>query len=121
MLPTETCTNCLADTKGPVITLNGANTITLKVGEKYTEQGAKASDDVDGDVTSKIIISGTVDTKKAGAYTITYTVSDSAGNVTKTTRTVKIEEKTAPTPTPEPTPTPNPNPTPSQNTTKPTN
>ena len=121
MLPTETCTNCLADTKGPVITLNGANKITLKVGEKYTEQGAKASDDVDGDVTSKIIISGTVDTKKAGTYTITYTVSDSAGNVTKTTRTVKIEEKTAPTPTPEPTPTPNPNPTPSQNTTKPTN
>ena len=102
MLPEETCDNCKEKNNPPVITLNGSATITLKVGGKYTELGAKATDDKDGDLTSKIIITGTVNTAVAGTYTITYTVNDSAGNVTKVTRTVKVEAETPPSPTPTP-------------------
>src|SRR5690606_7047201 len=35
-----------ADTIAPVITLNGASKITLKVGEQFTDPGAKANDNV---------------------------------------------------------------------------
>ena len=103
MLPEDVCDQCKQDSVLPVITLNGSSSITLKVGEAYSEQGATAKDDIDGDITSKIITTGTVDNSKVGTYTITYTVSDSAGNVATATRTINIEEASAPvTPPSEP-------------------
>lgn len=92
MLPTEECTKCKGDTKAPTIKLKGTSTITLKLNEQYVEQGATATDDIDGDLTSKIEITGTVDISKAGTYTITYTVKDSNGNVSTATRKVIVEE-----------------------------
>lgn len=84
------------DTTAPVITLNGASTINLNIGGAYTEQGATATDDVDGDITANIVIGGdTVDTNIAGAYIITYNVSDAAGNnAVEVTRTVIVEADT---------------------------
>lgn len=105
MLPEETCTNCLADTTAPVISLNGNYTVNLNVGDTYTESGATAYDDTDGDVSSKIIITGTVNANVAGTYTITYTVSDSAGNIGTATRTVVIKTATPVTPSVPETPT----------------
>ncbi|MDQ5970917.1 MAG: hypothetical protein QG603_694, partial [Patescibacteria group bacterium] len=64
----------------PVISLVGEASLVLNVGDAYVEAGATASDDVDGDLTANIVISGTVDTAVAGEYIINYTVSDSAGN-----------------------------------------
>ena len=102
MLPDKECTehkdggnNDNNDKKdsAPKITLNGSSTINLKVGDTYTEQGAKATDETDGDLTSKIETSGTVDTSKAGTYTITYTVKNSQDKSAKATRTVKVSEK----------------------------
>ena len=98
MLSEEKCDKCKEDSTGPVITLNGSNTISLKVGEVYTELGAKATDAKDGDITSKIITTGTVNTKVVGTYTITYTVSDTAGNITTANRTVKVVAATPTTP-----------------------
>lgn len=92
MLPTEECTKCKGDNKAPTIKLKGASTITLKLNEQYVEQGATATDDVDGDLTSKIEITGTVDITKVGTYTITYTVKDSNGNTSTVTRKVIVEE-----------------------------
>ena len=80
----------VADKEKPVITLKGNSTITIKVNETYNEEGATATDNKDGDLTSKIEITGKVDNKKEGTYTITYTVKDSAGNVTSVNRTVKV-------------------------------
>ena len=40
------------DTTPPVITVVGANPLTLTEGDPYTDPGATASDDVDGDLTS---------------------------------------------------------------------
>ena len=82
-----------ADTTAPVITLNGAPTINLEVGDTYNELGATAIDNIDGDLTSSIVITGTVNTSVAGTYTRNYNVSDAAGNAaTQVTRTVIVTE-----------------------------
>ena len=81
------------DTTKPVIKLNGASTIALNINEEYKEQGATATDDKDGDITKKIVITGKVDTKKAGTYILTYKVEDSAKNVSTVTRTITVKEK----------------------------
>ena len=87
-----------ADTTPPVITLNGAATIDLLVGESYTELGATATDNVDGDITASIVIGGdTVNTSVAGTYVVTYNVSDAAGNAAaQVTRTVQVIADTTP-------------------------
>lgn len=69
------------DTTAPVITLLGENPVNLYVGDTYVEAGATAIDDVDGDITSSVIIGGdVVNTSVVGTYVVTYNVSDSAGN-----------------------------------------
>jgi len=79
------------DTTKPILTLNGESNITITVGNAYIDAGATATDNVDGNITSNIITSGTVDTNTAGTYTLTYTVSDVAGNsADRVTRTVNI-------------------------------
>ena len=87
--------NVNADTTAPVITLNGASIINLNVGYAYNEQGATATDNLDGDLTSSIVISGTVDTNTAGTYFVNYNVSDSSGNAAnQVTRTVNVSADT---------------------------
>ena len=87
-----TRTVTVADAGAPVISLIGDAAVTHALGTDYTDAGATATDNVDGDITSSITTSGTVTTGTAGAYTITYSVSDSAGNAaTQVTRTVTVE------------------------------
>ena len=85
-----TCPNGSVDTTNPVITLTGASTINLTVGDTFTDPGATATDDVDGDLTSSITTSGTVNTSTAGTYIIAYSVSDAANNTTSVNRTVIV-------------------------------
>ena len=44
----------------------------------------------DGNLTSSVTLSGTVDVNTTGTYTLTYTVSDAAGNEANATRTVRV-------------------------------
>ena len=78
------------DTTPPVITLNGANPYTLSVGVPYSEPGWTAIDDVDGDLSGLVAVSGSVETNVPGSYTLIYAVTDSAGNTASTTRTVNV-------------------------------
>lgn len=87
----KTSTN--KDTIKPDIVLNGDNIIKIKVGDEYKELGAKALDNKDGDITSRIKIEGSVNTRKAGEYIISYSVNDSSGNFNSITRKVIVEEK----------------------------
>ena len=93
MLPTKVCERHkeAPDKEAPVITLKGNSTVTIKVGATYKDAGATATDNKDGDLTSKIVTTGKVDTSKAGKYTITYTVEDAAKNKATKTRTVIVE------------------------------
>lgn len=83
----------IKDVVPPELTLNGNETQTVFVGGVYDEKGAKAIDDLDGDITSKIIISGEVNTNKIGTYEITYTVTDTNKNTSTKTRKIRVEEK----------------------------
>jgi surface protein len=97
-----TCPNGSVDTTPPVISLLGSSTINLTVGDTFTDPGATATDDVDGDITSSITINGyvlpitqsyssEVDTSTAGTYTISFYVSDASGNAaTVVQRTVIV-------------------------------
>ena len=76
-----------SDEEAPEITLKGNGAITLKVGEKYEEQGATA---VDSCEEVEVAVSGEVDTSKTGTYKITYTSMDSLQNVSKKERTVTV-------------------------------
>lgn len=81
----------VADTTPPVITLNGNPVITVTVGSTYTDAGATASDNVDGNITSKIVTVNPVDASKIGTYTVTYNVSDATGNkAAQVTREVDV-------------------------------
>lgn len=81
----------ITDLQVPVITLIGDATINVTVGNAYTDQGATATDDVDGDITANIVVVNPVDVDTEGTYTITYNVSDAAGNAaTEVTRTVIV-------------------------------
>ncbi len=84
------------DTKPPVITLSGNAAITLEVGDSFTDLGATATDAVDGNLTSRIVVTGTVDSNKAGTYTLTYKVSDAARHEATATRTVTVSDTKAP-------------------------
>lgn len=70
----------ITDDIAPKIKLNGNSVVSILTGSTYNEQGAKAIDNKDGDLTKNIQISGNVDTSKDGTYIITYSVSDSNGN-----------------------------------------
>lgn len=85
--------NVVADTVPPVITLIGSTTINLLVGDTYSELGATAQDNLDGDITSNIVIAGSVNTSIANTYFITYNVTDNAGNqANEVIRTVIVSE-----------------------------
>jgi len=82
----------------PVITLTGSATVTLEPGTAYTDAGATATDEEDGVITGRIAVTGSVNTSVLGTYTITYNVTDSAGNAAEAvTRTVRIVDTKAPT------------------------
>ena len=70
--------------RSPVITLSGQANMTISIGSTYTEPGYTATDDVDGNITDNVTVSGTVDTSTTGTYTIHYDVSDSSGNAATT-------------------------------------
>ena len=83
--------NTSTDTIKPAISLTGQATVTIEEGESYFDQGATASDNVDGFLTNSIVKTGSVG-NHAGTYTLTYSVQDSAGNSASVTRTVIIQE-----------------------------
>jgi hypothetical protein len=86
----------IGDTEAPVINLVGDNPQELTRGDAYVELGATATDNTDDDtaLTATITIDATaVDTSTAGSYSVTYDVSDAAGNAaTQVTRTVTVED-----------------------------
>lgn len=80
------------DAKGPEILLNGEDEITINKGEKFKDPGVKSViDNKDGKLdASKVTVSGEVNTKKTGTYTITYTAYDSLRNQSTKERKVTV-------------------------------
>lgn len=91
-----TRTITVVDTTAPQLVLIGAASITLSCGGTYSEPGATATDACEGSLSNAIAIDGAVDTATPGVYTITYSVSDTAGNTATVDRTVTVVDTVAP-------------------------
>jgi hypothetical protein len=81
------------DSTGPVITLKGEALVTYEGGSSYTDSGASATDNLDGDLTEEIVVSGEVDTSLEGTYTLKYDVRDAEGNAAESATRVVVVEK----------------------------
>jgi hypothetical protein len=89
-LKTESTRNVtVVDTTPPVINLTGDNPLVLELNQTFTDPGATALDGCAGSFPATP--SGTVDTKTAGSYVITYRAHDSSGNeAVEVRRTVRV-------------------------------
>ncbi|MDD3531397.1 MAG: DUF5011 domain-containing protein [Candidatus Pacebacteria bacterium] len=74
----------------PTITLLGSATTTVEFGSTFTDPGATAQDATDGDITSAIQTTGSVNTGIMGTTTLTYAVTNSGGLSATTTRAVIV-------------------------------
>ncbi|HOS02117.1 MAG TPA: DUF5011 domain-containing protein, partial [Candidatus Hydrogenedentes bacterium] len=87
----------VVDTTAPVITLLGASPVTVEVHNAYSDAGATALDNYDGDLTGSIVAVSNVNVDVVGAYTVTYDVTDAAGNAaSQVVRVVHVVDTTAP-------------------------
>ena len=87
---TVTITVVANDKDAPLLT--GTQNKEIVVGDtvfKLTD-GVTANDTIDGDLTSKIQITGTVDPWTLGDYSIEYKVQDESGNEAKATRKITV-------------------------------
>lgn len=81
----------VTDALAPVITIIGSNPTATVLGGTYTDEGATALDNYDGNVTANITTVNNVNSAVEGTYTVTYTVTDSYGNIAQAVRTVRVE------------------------------
>ena len=82
-------TDASIDTTPPVITLNGDNPMTIECGIGFTDPGALATDDIDGNIS--VNSSNDVNVTEVGTYEVIYTATDSSGNTSSETRTVFVQ------------------------------
>ncbi len=78
----------IPDTTPPVITVTGNILQAVKRNSVYTDAGATANDAVDGAII--VVVTGLVNTASLGTYTITYTATDIANNVSTATRNINV-------------------------------
>ena len=72
-------------------TLSVEETTLVKLNSEFNlMDGVVANDIEDGDITSKVVVSGKVNFNKSGRYPITYTVTDNDGNIVEKTRIISV-------------------------------
>ncbi len=74
----------------PELTLMGQTDYELAAGEVFEEPGYTAIDNVDGDITNRVVVTGEVNSFAVGTYELTYDVEDSAHNHATATRKVTV-------------------------------
>ncbi len=89
ILENGVCVDIEANEDAAVI--SGVDEVSLTVGDAFNQlDGVTAVDAIDGDITSSMTVSGTLDLDTIGNYTLTYTVTDSDGNVSTVTRLIIV-------------------------------
>jgi hypothetical protein len=84
----------VVDTTAPVVTLNGAATMTVECHTSFSDPGATASDACAGSL--PVTPSGSVNVNVPGSYTLTYSANDGNGHTGTASRTVNVVDTTAP-------------------------
>lgn len=85
----------VVDTTPPELSVDLDDTIYLKKHENFAPTLAKANDNYDGDITSKVNIQSNVNTNETGEYYIKYSVEDSSHNKTEKEIKVNVQSKNA--------------------------
>lgn len=81
------------DTVKPVITLVGDPEITIVKDSQYIDAGATASDNLEGNITSRIVTTNPVNTSLPGTYIVRYNVKDwNRNGADEVIRTVIVTE-----------------------------
>jgi uncharacterized repeat protein (TIGR01451 family) len=78
----------VVDRTPPVITVAGANPMTIILGSAFSDPGATATDSCAGAIS--VTATSNVNTNAVGTYTVTYRATDPSGNTQTATRTVKV-------------------------------
>ena len=81
------------DKEAPILTLNGSNITYAFLNESYNESGYSAADNCAGNITSRVKVSGSVNTAVVGTYTLKYEVSDDSGNTASKERKVIVSKR----------------------------
>jgi uncharacterized protein (TIGR02145 family)/prepilin-type N-terminal cleavage/methylation domain-containing protein len=84
------------DNTPPAITITGGSPITINMGTTYTDQGATATDAHSG-LNGSVQVVSTVNANVHGTYTVTYSITDNAGNLATAIRTVNVVDSVPPT------------------------
>lgn len=85
----------VVDNIAPILT--GIEDCTVEYGSTFdSKAGVSANDNIDGDLTSKIVIEGTVNTFVLGEQILTYKVSDVANNEASVVRKVTVVDTVKP-------------------------
>ena len=82
----------LPDRIPPVITLLGDEVMTIGQYYDFVDSGVTAHDNIDGDITDKVVTIGTINTNIIGSQSIKYIISDQAGNTASVSRVVNVVE-----------------------------
>ena len=85
------------DTTAPEITIDTeVLEVSVNADDEVLLQGVSAIDDVDGDVTTNVLVEGVSNFWGDKTVTITYAAFDAAGNVSKASRTLKYTDYKSP-------------------------
>ena len=81
------------DTTAPVIKLIGSSVdvVPYKSVSAYVDPGVTATDETDGDITTNVVDSGSVDVNTIGTYYLKYSITDKAGNTSSIKRVVIVD------------------------------
>ena len=83
------------DKEAPKIELTGKQRAVVYVGEEYQEEGYKAIDNADGDITDKVTIDKAYNNAEEGTYKINYSAVDSSDNKGEASREILVRKKNA--------------------------
>ncbi|WP_420901695.1 immunoglobulin-like domain-containing protein [Paenibacillus whitsoniae] len=80
----------------PSLTLLGETRMVVEAGSIYEEPGFVASDVRDGNIDSRVVVTGTVDPSRLGTYEMHYSVTNAVGMSATAVRTVVVRDTVAP-------------------------
>jgi len=93
----NSATNVYYDETAPTITLTGAATITHEIGSAFSDPGYSGTDNIDGDITGDVVVTGAVNDAVLGSYTLYYNVDDTKGNsAVQRVRVIDVIDTTSP-------------------------
>ena len=78
------------DVYDPTIILSGGSNMSHSYFVNWADPGYQAHDARDGEITSSVLVTGTVDVNSTGIYILFYNITDAAGNEANATRTINV-------------------------------